>query len=218
MAIGGYPAQLPWPSGPPTAVTLISFGAIWTGAGEVALAWQTGVEFDLLGFRLQRQRPGGDWLVLNTRLIPAAGDGTSHWYRFVDVGVPASDQTRYRLLEVDTFGQTHAVAEAIASVGLHPITDVVRMDAVEHPGIPGLVSVGDQHHIAGFLPRSFNDGRPGSERHLPHDPARDENHRLALNLKEGRAGAITCKLRVGCAPPSVPMRTKGLLAWVRRAV
>jgi hypothetical protein len=113
---GGYPAQIPAPT-PPTATALTSFEARWIGADEVALEWRTGVEFDLLGFRLQRQGPGTDWLAVNADLIPAAGDAQPHRYGFVEAGVPGAGETRYRLVEVDLSGQTHVVGETMAQVG-----------------------------------------------------------------------------------------------------
>lgn len=116
---GGYPAQLPSPAPPPTAATLLSFDARWTRAGEVALEWQTGVEFDLLGFQLQRQEANGEWLGVNAGIIPSVGTGQPNRYRFVEPTVPAAGIVRYRLLEVDQSGQLHVVAETVAQVGLH---------------------------------------------------------------------------------------------------
>jgi len=72
---GGYPAQFPPTAPPPTAAILLSFDARWTRAGEVALDWQTGVEFDLLGFQLQRQEANGKWLGVNAGIIPSVGTG-----------------------------------------------------------------------------------------------------------------------------------------------
>ena len=116
---GGYPAQLPW-AAPPTAAILISFDARRTPSGEVVLEWQTGVEFDLLGFQLQRQGPEGDWLDV-TGLMPSAGDGRPNRYGFIEVGLPAAGEVRYRLLEMDLSGQPHVVGEALAWVGLQAV-------------------------------------------------------------------------------------------------
>lgn len=114
---GGYPAQLPVPT-PPTAATLLSFSARWSGTGEVALDWQTGVEFDLLGFYVARQGIDGAWRRVNPGIIPAAGSGRPNRYSFIEGDVPAGSQIRYRLLEVNLSGQQHAVGEALVEAGL----------------------------------------------------------------------------------------------------
>jgi hypothetical protein len=114
---GGYPAQIPVPT-PPTAAVLLSFSASWLRPGEVTLDWQTGVEFDLLGFHVERQRIDGVWLRVNPGIIPAAGGGRPNRYSFVEGDVPPASQIRYRLLEVNLSGQPHVVGEALVQVGL----------------------------------------------------------------------------------------------------
>lgn len=120
---GGYPAQLPGPV-QPTAAMLLSFRARWIGAGEVVLAWQTGVEFDLLGFQLQRQGADGAWLRVNPGIIPAAGGGLPNWYHLVEADVAPAGRIRYRLLEVKVSGQLNVVGEAVVQVTLQASIDL----------------------------------------------------------------------------------------------
>jgi hypothetical protein len=117
---GGYTAQvpkLPEPT-PPDAAVLLSLHARWLGAGEVALDWETGVEFDLLGFQIERQTISGDWVRTHAGMIPAWGGGRPNRYSFVESDVPDASQARYRLLAVNLSGELNLLSEAIGRVAL----------------------------------------------------------------------------------------------------
>lgn len=100
-------------SGPtPTFVRLNYLGAQREATGWVAVNWQTGVEYNLLGFHLERQDAGGEWTRLNSELVPAMGSTNQpKWYRFEDLAAPLDPGLNYRLVCVDREGVT-AVAGA----------------------------------------------------------------------------------------------------------
>lgn len=128
--IGGYAAQIPElpppEPPPPTAAVLLAFDARCLGGGEVTLRWEIGVEFDLLGFQIQRQGRSGEWVTINAGIFPAGGGGGSNRYTFLDSDAPDASQTRYRLLAVNLSGQSSFLSETVgrpalqAGIGLTP--------------------------------------------------------------------------------------------------
>jgi hypothetical protein len=91
----------------PTAARLDYFRAQQAGGG-VVLSWRTLVEYDVLGFVVEREGSGG-WERVNGRMIPAGGqDLRPHVYELSAAGTGG----RYRLLEVDLRSRTRVVAEA----------------------------------------------------------------------------------------------------------
>jgi hypothetical protein len=59
-------------SAPPTAVSLAYFRAQSVGTNQVLLEWRTLVEFDALGFYVERQGAAG-WERVTQQIIPALG-------------------------------------------------------------------------------------------------------------------------------------------------
>jgi len=89
----------------PTAVELLTFSAALQPGGTVLVAWETASEIDVAGFNVWRApAPGEEYLQVNERLIPGAGDpvqGAS--YAFADTGCGAA-RCFYKLQEIDTRG------------------------------------------------------------------------------------------------------------------
>ncbi len=59
--------------------------------GSVRLFWNPNIERDLAGYRLERRRPGGEWVVLGTPVEPL----------FLDAEVVPGDRWEYRVLAFD---------------------------------------------------------------------------------------------------------------------
>ncbi len=98
------------PASGPTAVQIISFTAQRTGPGRVELRWRTGVEYDVLGFLVERMAADGAWREVGTGLVPCAGLGGRSDYALLDTVAP--EMVRYRLVEVDLAGRRRVQAEA----------------------------------------------------------------------------------------------------------
>lgn len=99
---------------PPTAATLLSFRAVREGLTAVALTWTTGVEFDLLGFHVERLEPAGTWSRVNARILPANGSSRPKDYAIRDGQAVPSGPAKYRLLQVDLHGGLRVLDETEA--------------------------------------------------------------------------------------------------------
>jgi hypothetical protein len=98
---------------PPTAVILAYFNAVWAGEGTVDLAWGTGVEYDVLGFFVDRRAEDESWARVTGQLLPATGANQQpQSYRATDANAPAAAGLKYRLVGVNLSGQEHVLAEA----------------------------------------------------------------------------------------------------------
>jgi hypothetical protein len=90
----------------PTAVTLSSFTAEWDG-DQVAVAWETALEIDTVGFNVWRSTAAdGGYAQVNSTLIPAASPG-GVWggsYAFTDAGVTPGATYYYKLEELEVGG------------------------------------------------------------------------------------------------------------------
>jgi hypothetical protein len=127
---------------PPTAARLLEFAATWVGAGSVALTWRTGVEFDLIGFRLQRESPAGEWTMVRAGMIPAQGGGRPNLYLLIDAN--AREGTgKYRLFLVDTRGSASLAAEVVALrqwlVGLESGPVGLRLQIQGEPNVSAVI-------------------------------------------------------------------------------
>lgn len=93
---------------PPTAITLISFGATREADG-VHLAWQTGQEYNTLGFAIARGLSGNraDAQQVSAGLIAATGLQDGSTYAWVDMSAPAGQTVYYWLREYETTGGLH---------------------------------------------------------------------------------------------------------------
>jgi len=123
---------------PPTAATLGWFRASRTAPGEISLKWQTLVEVHLLGFRLERSRPGAGWEGVGDNLIPAqAADQKPHLYQATDATASPPGELVYRLIEVDTQGEERVVAETqvAPNLSLRPQIEAGGL-RIELQGVP----------------------------------------------------------------------------------
>jgi hypothetical protein len=93
---------------PPTAITLISFGATREADG-VHLAWQTGQEYNTLGFAIARGLSGNraDAQQVSAGLIAATGLQDGSTYAWVDMSAPAGQTVYYWLREYEMTGGLH---------------------------------------------------------------------------------------------------------------
>jgi hypothetical protein len=121
----------------PTAARLDYFRARSAG-GAVTLTWQTLVEYDVLGFVVEREGASG-WERVNGQMIPSrGGDLRPHVYECSDAGAGV----RYRLLEVDLRGRTRVVAEApVQLAGALAVTVEGESLRIEWLGAAGEVGV-----------------------------------------------------------------------------
>jgi hypothetical protein len=90
----------------PTAVTLSSFTADWDG-DQVAVAWETALEVDTVGFNVWRStNAGGSYVQINDTLIPAASPGgmMGGSYAFTDSNVTPGTTYYYKLEELEVGG------------------------------------------------------------------------------------------------------------------
>jgi uncharacterized repeat protein (TIGR01451 family) len=91
------PANGPPGSGPPTAITLLAFGASATSPGTAEVRWITGAEIDTLGFRLLRATSANlAEAVAVGGLILAKGAGS---YSATDAALESGVAYRYWLVE-----------------------------------------------------------------------------------------------------------------------
>jgi len=102
----------------PTAVSVVAFQAILDPHGQVQLHWSTGVEFDLLGFRVERRSSGGASVRLGAGLIPARGNPQAAEYALADLVGPGVVGGSYRLVEVDLQGRERSVLETTVKPGI----------------------------------------------------------------------------------------------------
>lgn len=121
--LGSFHAAAAWRpftpnEAPPTAVEVLAFAAQPLPGHRVLLSWRTGVEFDLLGFRIERRASGQPWARLNSHLIPVAGGSHPNVYQMEDASSPPTLPLEYRLLAVDLHGRERVLAEARLAPGL----------------------------------------------------------------------------------------------------
>ncbi len=103
----------------PTAATLAYFRARVTGPETVSVQWGTLVEFDVLGFRVERATGSAAWQRATEGVVPATGSNLQpQTYVVQDGGPGAVPGSRYRLIELDLAGQPRVVAETIAEAAL----------------------------------------------------------------------------------------------------
>jgi hypothetical protein len=125
---------------PPTAVTLLSFGATAEG-GAILLEWETASELDTLGFHLYRsEAPAGERLRLNEVLIPGDGAGSpvGARYEFEDRTATPGVPYDYWLEEVDLYGRAGLHGPAAATLAAAAPNAVVLSHLVAREAIPWL--------------------------------------------------------------------------------
>lgn len=93
----------------PTAAQLLALRAEWGGAEQVRVRFQTGVEYDVIGYRLQWREDSGAWMPFSGGLIPATGRLRPTWYEGRQSGVPAGTLVTVRLLAVDLRGDAREI-------------------------------------------------------------------------------------------------------------
>ena len=81
----------------------------------VLLTWETASEVGTAGFNVYRAAtPGGDFVQINSGLIPAEGDElVGAAYRFEDVDVVLGRRYSYRIEEVEWDGGTNLYPETV---------------------------------------------------------------------------------------------------------
>ncbi len=114
----GHEVLLEYRPKAPIAVRLIRFEARWNIRGEVDLTWQTGVEFDLIGFIVERLQQDGAWGTVQAGVVPASGGGRPTDYALGDAEASRFGTGRYRLVELNWRGMKHQVAETVARSAL----------------------------------------------------------------------------------------------------
>jgi hypothetical protein len=107
MVVNGEVEDYQWADAP-TAITLAGFSADFVPF-RIVVSWQTFLELDAIGFNLYRStNPDGDWVQLNDELIlsqaPGGFGGAS--YEFIDPDVQPGVTYFYRLVFIDTSGET----------------------------------------------------------------------------------------------------------------
>jgi hypothetical protein len=119
-------------NGPPTAVTLVSFTAA-PQAGGILIAWETAMEIDTVGFNLYRaQSPSGDWVRLNSTLIPSRSPGSifGATYTWLDENVQDGITYYYKLEDVEVSGQSALHGPITAQTG-NPTAVILRTLGVD---------------------------------------------------------------------------------------
>lgn len=119
---------------PPTAAGLAYFQATGLPEGRVVLTWGTLVEVDTLGYRVERNTPGGAWEPVSAGIVPAEGsDERPHDYRFEEATPAGSGGLMYRLVVIDVRGDERVLAEALVGsaveVGLERTATGYRLTA-----------------------------------------------------------------------------------------
>jgi len=79
----------------------------------VVLRWASLVEFEVLGYRVERQLGDGSWTSVAVGIAPAAGSGSA--YQVSDGVATGSGTIAYRLLKVGLCGETTVLAETIVT-------------------------------------------------------------------------------------------------------
>jgi hypothetical protein len=125
----------------PTAARLLSLTAQRAAGDGITVRWQTGVEFNTLGFRLEWRAGEGAWVPAKAGLVPARGYGRPTRYESDPLAVPGN-ATEVRLLELDLRGATHVLG--VATVQPAPALTVRATQAgfqVAVSGAPGSVAI-----------------------------------------------------------------------------
>lgn len=134
--------------GGPTSVPLAGFRAK-SIEGRAVLDWRTLVEFDMVGFHLERTAVSGGWERITRTIIPArAFDLQPHDYRFEDAGIGDGLGIRYRLLRVDAGGAEGILAEAALEHGAKLTVERTVSGLqikVEGPAMASMVIEGSGH-------------------------------------------------------------------------
>lgn len=128
--------------GNPTAVTLASFTATPQGSG-VLVRWETATEIDNVGFNLHRtQSPKGEWVRLNTTLIPSQAPGSvfGATYTWLDEDVGAGI-VYYKLEDVEVGGRSTLHGPISTQAG-GPTSVTLRTFGVESVSGDVLLAVG----------------------------------------------------------------------------
>ncbi|MCA9982812.1 MAG: hypothetical protein KDE09_13110 [Anaerolineales bacterium] len=107
-------------SAPPSPVPLLIIGGLWlvlaiaillyqiSRPAQIEISWTTETEFETAGFNIFRaDRPDGDYVRLNERLIASEADPSSGaTYLFVDDNVVSGELYYYVLEDVELSGAT----------------------------------------------------------------------------------------------------------------
>ena len=114
--VGNTPRALPWWR--VGLIVLLLVSGVWLLARDippVLLSWETASEIGTAGFNVYRSvTPDGDYVQLNTALIPAEGDGlVGAAYRFEDDAVAPGRRYSYRIEEVEWDGGTNLYPETV---------------------------------------------------------------------------------------------------------
>jgi len=120
---------------PPTATRLLAFDAAWFWPGCVRVSWETGVEDDLLGFRLERHVCDQTWMRVGEPLIPAHNAGRPTAYCIEETGLANTCPAEYRLVVIDRRG--HANLAAQFELPVRPQLHVRRSRASHEFGVQG---------------------------------------------------------------------------------
>jgi hypothetical protein len=130
-------------NGPPTAVTLASFTATSQASG-ILIAWETAMEIDTVGFNLYRaQSPSGDWVRLNTTLIPSQSPGSvfGATYTWLDEDVASGITYYYKLEDVEVGGQRTFHGAITAQAG-GPTSVILRALGIDSAFGGALLAIG----------------------------------------------------------------------------
>ncbi|MBN1261611.1 MAG: hypothetical protein JXB35_13115 [Anaerolineae bacterium] len=103
----------------PTAVAIAHFSAAWQGEA-ILVSWETASELDVLGFNLYRgDASEGEFVQLNTSLIPAQSPGAlfGEDYTYMDEAAPGNGPVYYKLAAIDTDEGSTWVGPALADPG-----------------------------------------------------------------------------------------------------
>jgi len=128
--------------GNPTAVTLASFTATPQGSG-VLVQWETATEIDNVGFNLYRAQSSlGDWVRLNTTLIPSQAPGSvfGATYTWLDEDV-GDGIVYYKLEDVEAGGRSTLHGPISVQAG-GPTSVTLRALGVERVSGDVLLAVG----------------------------------------------------------------------------
>ena len=109
-----------------TAVTLDSFSATQTGAGEVTVMWTTSAEIDHAGFNIYRRAANSRaaWESINSGLIASRGvGGQGANYQFTDQNV-TNGAWEYLLEDVENDGDRYRHTAAIVQADVQLLTVV----------------------------------------------------------------------------------------------
>ena len=99
----------------PTGVTMEAFGAAVEGR-DVLVNWRSASEGEILGYNVQRQAEGGEFVTVSPELIMAenAGQDRGAAYTFRDMGVPPGAYTyRVEVVKLDGSIETYGAAQVV---------------------------------------------------------------------------------------------------------